>query len=73
MNHNINGLVKDCSNSSALAVKLLQSCAKPWNLNFVLEYIYVIFSPSRWKDDVRLSVIVTKIAQHGRWRGQRLQ
>ena len=25
----IDGLVKDCSNSSALAMELLQSCAKP--------------------------------------------
>ena len=25
----INGLVQDCSNSSALAMELLQSCAKP--------------------------------------------
>ena len=25
----INGLVQDCSNSSALAMELLQSCTKP--------------------------------------------
>ena len=33
----IDGLVQDCSNSSALAMELLQSCTKPsiWNL-FVL-------------------------------------
>ena len=28
----INGLVQDCSNSSALAMELLQSCAKPSTL-----------------------------------------
>ena len=28
-NHNIGGLVQDCSNSSALAMELLQSCTKP--------------------------------------------
>ena len=27
--HDIDGLVQDCSNSSALAMELLQSCAKP--------------------------------------------
>ena len=27
--HHIDGLVQDCSNSSALAMELLQSCAKP--------------------------------------------
>ena len=26
----IDGLVQDCSNSSALALELLQSCTKPW-------------------------------------------
>ena len=26
---NIDGLVQDCSNSSALAMELLQSCTKP--------------------------------------------
>ena len=28
-NFDIDGLVQDCSNSSALAMELLQSCAKP--------------------------------------------
>ena len=27
--HNIDGLVQDCSNSSVLAMELLQSCTKP--------------------------------------------
>ena len=27
--YHINGLVQDCSNSSALAMELLQSCTKP--------------------------------------------
>ena len=27
--YDIDGLVQDCSNSSALAVELLQSCTKP--------------------------------------------
>ena len=33
-NH-IGGLVQDCSNSSALAMELLQSCTKPsiWNIS----------------------------------------
>ena len=26
----IDGLVQDCSNSSALAMELLQSCTEPW-------------------------------------------
>ena len=34
MNDNLpddtDGLVQDCSNSSALAMELLQSCIKPW-------------------------------------------
>ena len=29
MKHQFNGLVQDCSNSSALAMELLQSCTKP--------------------------------------------
>ena len=33
----INGLVQDCSNSSALAMELLQSCTKP------SIYAYVIY------------------------------
>ena len=41
--HEINGLVQDCSNSSALAMELLQSCTKPleyhlWNLNNSLHH-----------------------------------
>ena len=28
----IDGLVQDCSNSSALAMELLQSCTKPSNI-----------------------------------------
>ena len=34
--NNIDGLVQDCSNSSALAMELLQSCTKPstYNSNF---------------------------------------
>ena len=28
-NHKIDGLAKGCGNSSALAMELLQSCAKP--------------------------------------------
>ena len=28
-NHNIDGLVQDCSNSIANALELLQSCTKP--------------------------------------------
>ena len=27
--HNVDGLVQDCKNSSALAMELLQSCIKP--------------------------------------------
>ena len=27
--HQVDGLVQDCSNSSALAMELLQSCTKP--------------------------------------------
>ena len=35
--YNIDGLVQDCSNSSAIAIELLQSCTKPstW-------YIYIV-------------------------------
>ena len=31
--HYINGLVQDCSNSSALAMELLQSCTESWVLS----------------------------------------
>ena len=43
--HQINGLVQDCNNSSALAMELLQFCTKPskcaWILqkHFYLEYV----------------------------------
>ena len=37
---NIDGLVQDCSNSSALAMELLQSCTKPW--------IYMPCQASMW-------------------------
>ena len=33
----INGLVQDCSNSSALAVELLQSCTEPSKFYFRLQ------------------------------------
>ena len=36
MNH-IDGLVQDCSNSSALAEELLQSCTKPFIYTLTLE------------------------------------
>ena len=29
MQYHVDGLVQDCSNSSALAMELLQSCTKP--------------------------------------------
>ena len=32
--HEIDGLVQDCSNSSALAMELLQSCTKPSELRY---------------------------------------
>ena len=39
----INGLVYDCSNSSALAMDLLQSCTKPsiYKANIVAVYIFI--------------------------------
>ena len=33
----VDGLVQDCSNSSALAMALLQSCAKPSDIDIGLE------------------------------------
>ena len=40
-NKYIDGLVQDCSNSSALAIELLQPCTKP--------YIYISLSYFAWK------------------------
>ena len=43
---NIDGLVQDCSNSSALAMELLQSCTKPsicTTLQFTLSYSWWYF------------------------------
>ena len=42
----IGGLVQDCINSSALAMELLQSCAKPliyvpWNVNVINQGTFV--------------------------------
>ena len=34
--YHTNGLVQDCSNSSALAMELLQSCTEPSTLNFLV-------------------------------------
>ena len=39
-NKYIDGLVQDCSNSSALAIELLQSCTKPYI------YIYIYNCPT---------------------------
>ena len=38
----IDGLVQDCSNSSALALELLQSCAKPWSSHVVSYFGWII-------------------------------
>ena len=35
---NIDGLVQDCSNSSANALELLQSCAKPLIYQYIIQY-----------------------------------
>ena len=37
---NIDGLVQDCSNSNALAMKLLQSCTKPSIYNIAKGYMF---------------------------------
>ena len=39
---NVKGLVQDCANSSALAVKLPQSCAKPSISQYKFKYTYLI-------------------------------
>ena len=51
----IDGLVKDCSNSSGLAVELLQTCTKPliWLINKCYENMLVKF----------LAIGVTSIAK----------
>ena len=46
--HHIKGLVQDCSNSSALAMELLQSCTKPliWSVSTLhkrIDYIKMYF------------------------------
>ena len=33
--HDIDGIVQDCSNSSAFAIELLESCTKPLKHNFL--------------------------------------
>ena len=42
--HHVDGLVQDCSNSSALAMELLQSCTKPSMLTFSDSYILCVSS-----------------------------
>ena len=42
--HNIDGLVQDCSNSSALAMKLLQSCTKPSIFSVLFFINHMFFS-----------------------------
>ena len=37
--HDIDGLVQDCSNSSVLAMELLQSCFKPSTSVFMPHYV----------------------------------
>ena len=38
--HHIDGLAQDCSNSSAIALELLQSCAKPSTCTYGLHGTY---------------------------------
>ena len=46
--YNIDGLVQDCSISSALAMKLLQSCTKPsvWDILSSLFHFQILGSPT---------------------------
>ena len=51
----INGLVQDCSNSSVLAMELLQSCTKPLKYNYLLwltlmSYMVFLASITSWLD-----------------------
>ena len=46
LKEHFNGLVQDCSNSSLLAMELLQSCTKPSNFMYLLSFFTVrFFSP----------------------------
>ena len=49
--HDINGLVQDCSNSSALAMELLQSCIKPsiWAQGGEEHYGGGVEAETRWR------------------------
>ena len=38
----IDGLVQDCSISSALAMEILQSCTKPSMYSYTYMYIYIV-------------------------------
>ena len=44
----IDGLVLDCSNSSALAMEFLQSCTKPSIYDIENEYKCNMEKPSEW-------------------------
>ena len=50
LHHKINRLVQDCSNSSALAMELLQSCNEPskYHLQSVLFITWSFFSQHKW-------------------------
>ena len=41
----IDGLVQYCSNSSALAMELLQSCTKPLTLSELYDDLFLIYYP----------------------------
>ena len=58
----IDGLVQDCSNSSALAVELLQSCAKPSIYSDVGEHLRITVTSywARWRLKAPVSRLFTQ-------------
>ena len=57
--YNTDGLVQDCSNSSALAMELLQSCTEPSiRYDDCLVFIMVIpILPITWKDGLYIQIL----------------
>ena len=64
----INGLVQDCSNSSALAMELLQSCTKPWIYWFGWSFTWITVllreRCSKMKSAIRIA-IENAVCQNG--------
>ena len=75
MKYCINGLAQDCSNSSALALELLQSCTKPsvWYDTVLIRYDcniskdHFVNAPSQWEVTLHCNVVSLWLGAFTKW------